>query len=876
MSTATKRHTFWGAVAVTLWLVIITTGCAAPQGASVPAAQPETGPAKQILGIVAESSPEGDRIRILGNQALTFTVVTQPTPLGVVLYLPDTTLALEAVSLEALALSPVLAEVLSGQQQDDPSTVRIEILLKQEAPYEATRDDHDVVLNFARPAPSVAVAPAETETAPPDTKASGAATATRMQAITAQRLENGVEIRIRADGPIEDYVSFTLHDPDRIVYDLYTVSSPYKTEQAIELNTPWLTRVRHYGDSEKLRVVLDSDAKNFEATTALPIQDGLLIQVGQVARQTEATPVPASATAASTAWVNRIDFSAEPSGNSVVIVGTTHPVEYELEKIDARRLELKLAKAQIPGFRRRPLVTTRFESAVDRIIPVQDERLKDTGVVTIELREAVPYTVEQVENLIMVHFNPSSVAPQSEEHANLPAWQQVVSDTVDRKGQAATTSAAAPPQTAPAKVQKMAAGLSSFPGVYTGEKIALDFYETDIKNVFRILREVSGKNFAIDQDVRGMVTLTLDKPVPWDQVLDLVLKMNQLGMTYEGDIIRIATLKTLQQEEKLRQDTLAEMQKSREQQKALEPLVTEYIAINYATVTDVEQKIKDLITKDRGHYVIDERNSQLIVSDTAQKIKEIRERVERLDKITPQVLIEARIVEATKNFSRELGTTFGIGPGSSSFSSDTLGGDWNLSLTSNFPQDTTVGSGPGISFDFSRLVGSPLAINAAIDAAETEGETKIISSPRILTKNDFEAMISQGLTTYQTITVDGTPTQEEVEINLELKVKPLVKQDNRINMTIKVKKEDFAGLVNGNVSKSTNEAETELLVNDGETIVIGGITKSNDTVAEQGFPILRDVPVLGWLFKSEDKQSTKNELMIFITPRIVNLEPATK
>jgi type IV pilus assembly protein PilQ len=870
-----KRHTFWGAIAVIFWLAAVVSGCAAPQGAPAPgAAQPQPPPAKRILGIVAESGPETDRIRLLGNQALTFTAVGQTTPLGVVLDFPDTTLSLEALSLEAVALSPTLAEVRSSEQPGDTTTARVEILMDQEAVYEAVQDGNDVVVSFTRPAAPETGAAAKADALPKAPPVGDAPAATMLQAITAQRLENGAEIRIRADGPIEDYASFALSDPDRIVYDLYGLKSPYRKEQTIEVNTPRLARVRHYADREKLRVVLDSDAENFGATSALPVQDGLLIQVGPVARPEAATALPADAAGSDLAWVNRIDFSAEPSGRSVVTIGTTRPVAYDLVQIDERRLELKLAEAQIPGFRRRPLVTTRFESAVDRVIPVQHHRLKDTGLITIELREAVPYSVERVDNLIMVHFDPSAVPPQTAELADPPEWQPAAADTVRRPERPAVEAVSADSGPSAAAKSPAAAAVLTAPKAFTGEKIALDFYETDIKNVFRILREVSGKNFAIDQDVRGTVTLTLDKPVPWDQVLELVLKMNQLGKTYEGDIIRIATLKTLLQEEKLRQDTLAEMQKSREQQKALEPLVTDYIAINYATVTDVEQKIKDLITKDYGHYVVDERNSQLIVTDTAQKIKEIRERVERLDRITPQVLIEARIVEATKNFSRQLGTTFGIGPGAASFNSDTLGGDWNLSLTSNFPQGTPVGSGPGIAFDFSRLVGSPLAINAAIDAAESEGETKIISSPRILTKNDAEAMISQGLTTYQTILVDGTPTQEEVEINLELNVKPLVKQDNRINMTIKVKKEDFAGLVAGNVSKSTSEATTELLVNDGETIVIGGITKSNDSLAEEGFPGLRKVPVLGWLFKSTDKQTSKSELMIFITPRIVSLEPA--
>ena len=387
------------------------------------------------------------------------------------LYLPQTTLALEAMSLEALELSPIIAEVHSGEQPGDSTTARVEILLKQDSSYEATREGNDVVVSFVRPAaaeaPAVASQTANAPSSQTVDKALNGPPATMMTDITAQRLENGIEIQIRADGPIKDYASFTLRDPDRIVYDLYGVGSPYKKEQTIVVNTQWVAQVRHYGDGEKLRVVLDSDADNFEATTAMPIQDGLLIHVGQVARQAEAMATPAAAS--SVAWVNRIDFSAEPSGKSVVIVGTTSPVDYDLQKINDRRLELKLAKAQIPGFRRRPLVTTRFESAVDRVIPVQSERLKDTGLITIELRETVPYTVEKVENLIMVHFDASSVPPKPENRTDLPGWQQVVADAVSRE----STGSTGPADSAAAGAESAAFSMSPSK-TYTGEKIALD------------------------------------------------------------------------------------------------------------------------------------------------------------------------------------------------------------------------------------------------------------------------------------------------------------------------------------------------------------------------------------------------------------------
>ena len=866
----TAKHSTGKAVAalVLIWLAAIAAGCAA-QKKGAPTV-PDTG-ARKIVGIVAESDVDMDRIRILGNQPLTFTAVSKSSPAGVALYFPRTELALEDayMDLESLEKAGLVASVQPGALATDETTALIEIELKADAPYDAMRQGDEVVVAFARPlhtpereADPVVSELEEVPLAAPAEDVSRPA-ATRLEAVTVQRLENGVEIRVRADGPIRDYASFTLNSPDRIVYDIFGVSSPFIREQTIEVGMPWVSRVRHYGDQEKLRVVLDTSAEQFQATRARSIQEGLLIHVGDVAREAAAAEATITETEP-VAWVNRVDFSAEPTGKSVVTVGTTRPVSYRMEKVHGRLLKLHLDHTRIPEYRRRPLDTTRFECAVDRVVPAEGRRADDKSIVAIELREAVPYKEEQVDNLILVHFDkPSTVMTQMEKTVPAYSPKRVVETPMnpakkfDTKNKAVATSESR-------YVKRK---------TYTGEKIALDFYETDIKNVFRILKEVSGKNFAIDPDVQGAVTLSFDKPVPWDQVMDLVLRMNQLGQVMEGDVIRIATLQTLQREEKLRQERIEAERKTREAEKALEPLVTEYIAINYADVSDVKEKLGDLITDDRGSIILDQRNSQIIVKETAENISRIKERVLRLDKITPQVLIEARIVEATKNFSRTIGTKFGVGPGNNvKFDSHSLGGQWDLALSSNFPSGSAVGSGSGISFDFTRLVGSPLAINAAIDAAESENETKIISSPRILTLNGEEAEIVQGLTTYRTIIVDGTPDQKEIDIDLKLTAKPEIKSDNRISMEIKVEKRDFAGIINGEISISKNEASSKLLLNDGETIVIGGITKTNDSVTNEGLPWLRKIPIIGLLFGSENKSNIKNELMIFITTRIVDIE----
>ena len=566
------------------------------------------------------------------------------------------------------------------------------------------------------------------------------------------------------------------------------------------------------------------------------------------------------------AWVNRIDFYSEAAGKSTIIIGTTRPVEYRIKKASPQLLQLKLLNTRLPDYRKFPLITTRFKSAVDRIIPVQTPAMKNTSMLTIELRESVPYFIEQNEDLLLIHFEASTIAPKPLEDAKLPAWKKVISQTVHKE------------EDNEEKIEKEIEIVEEAPeGVsaekYTGEKIALDFYETDIKNVFRILQEVSGKNFAIDRDVTGKVTLTLDKPVPWDQVLDLILKMNQLGKVFEGDVIRIATAETLKKEAVFKRDKLA-----------LEPLVTEYISVNYANAEeDILPKIKAILTE-RGGASADQRTNTIIMTDIPEKIKKAREIVTNLDKVTPQVIIEARIVEATTSFSREIGTQWGaeggiqeddplagIGP---QRGYDVLGGTYGYNMAMNVPDSLLASSMGSIGFNFTKLSGTPFLLNAKLQAMESKGDLKIISSPKILTLDNEKATISQGIK-YPYIVTDaqtGIPETRYEDVELLLEVTPHATPDGRISMKIYIKKYDVGTLYEAGRSFDTKEANTKVLVDDGDTIVIGGIIKTTKSSGETGIPWLSKIPLLGWLFKSTNKTDNKEELLIFITPRIVRLE----
>ncbi len=558
------------------------------------------------------------------------------------------------------------------------------------------------------------------------------------------------------------------------------------------------------------------------------------------------------------AWVNRIDFSSEEAGKSTIIIGTTRPVKYSIKKASPQLLQLKLLNTRLPDYRKLPIVTSRFKSAVDRIIPVQTPAMKNISMLTIELREAVPYFIEQNGNTLLVHFEASTISPRPLEKAKLPSRQKVVAQAV-YKEKIETKFTKKTPKAVVAKK-------------YKGEKIALDFYETDVKNVFRILREVSGKNFAIDKDVTGKVTITLDKPVPWDQVLDLVLKMNQLDKVFEGDIIRIATAETLKKESELKNARLTAAKQAKKQKIALEPLITEYISVNYANAQeDILPRIEPILSENRGSVSADKRTNIIIMTDVAEKIKKAREIVNKLDKVTPQVIIEARIVEASTNFSREIGTEWGAEGGyDSPGGSDQIYSNGNVAV--NAPIASSIGS---IGFNFAKLGGTPFLLNAKLMAMESRGEGKIISAPKIVTLDNKTATIQRGdKVPYPTRTAEGTVSIEYAEATLKLEVTPHITADKRINLVIDVKKDepDWSKTVQETPAIMTKSAHTELLVNDGDTVVIGGIIKTTKTSGETGLPWLSKIPLLGWFFKSTNKIDNKEELLIFITPTIVQLE----
>ncbi len=406
---------------------------------------------------------------------------------------------------------------------------------------------------------------------------------------------------------------------------------------------------------------------------------------------------------------------------------------------------------------------------------------------------------------------------------------------------------------------------------YVGKKISLDFQDADLVHIFRLLADVSGYNIVVSPHVKGKFSMKLIN-VPWDQAFDIILRNYALSKAVDGNIIRVAPTSVLAREED-------EIAKAKEASLKAGDLVTTVYPINFADVKKVEKIIKDakIMTK-RGYVSYDERTSSVIIKDVETMHPEFAKLIKSIDLPTPQVNIEAKIVEVTTNFTKDLGIQWGIlwqPPDSRT----TIGGPsipggigFNAGnpLMVDLPAAVQAGSGGAIGIGYISA-SNTFTLDLQLSAMENSGNGRIISNPRITTSDNQEATIQQGKKIpYQSVSAEGTKT-EFVDANLELTVTPHITPDGTIVMEIQVTKNeaDFSQTVGGVPTIDTKEAETQVLIGNGDTLVIGGIFKTNITESHAGVPGLSKIPLLGWLFKKKQDTNTTSELLIFITPRIV-------
>ncbi|MCX7770478.1 MAG: type IV pilus secretin PilQ [Proteobacteria bacterium] len=431
---------------------------------------------------------------------------------------------------------------------------------------------------------------------------------------------------------------------------------------------------------------------------------------------------------------------------------------------------------------------------------------------------------------------------------------------------------------------------------YKGIPITITLKDADIQHILKLLADAAREdgqilNIVASDDVKGKLSIQLER-VPWDQVLDLVLEVNNLGMKRIGNIIRIMPKERLKRE----QEELLTASKVKEKLGTLE---LEIVPINYGEAQELVDKIKPLLSS-RGTVTVDKRNNSLILNDLREYITEAKKLITKLDTPPQQVVIEARVVEATSDFSREIGIQWGVryaqtynnayrwgisGPGTRADTTTNtidiltgIGGTAVMNTTVapvpyflNLPAAIGQGAGGGINFALVNLK-SGHALDIQLSALENRGMGKILSRPKITTLNNVEANIQQGSSIpYETLSDKGTQTQF-IDANLQLTVTPRITPDNSIILKVKVSNNNpntSLRSARGVPSIDKNEATTEILVRDGQTIVIGGIIRNKETVSKNGIPFLMDIPVIGWLFRKEIKTVENRELLIFLTPNIV-------
>jgi type IV pilus assembly protein PilQ len=426
---------------------------------------------------------------------------------------------------------------------------------------------------------------------------------------------------------------------------------------------------------------------------------------------------------------------------------------------------------------------------------------------------------------------------------------------------------------------------------FAGRRIDLDLKDADIHNVLRLLADVGQVNIVTADNVQGSVTIRM-RNVPWDQALDVVLQSKGLGMIRQANMIRVAPLGDLEKER--------EMQIARRQQEVkLAPLETRLIPISYATASAIQERAQPLLSE-RGTMAVDERTNLLIVRDIAGNLNQIEELARSLDTQTPQVLVEARIVEATSRYLRDVGiqwggdATFsaatgnptgvafpnsvGITGGASDNNTPTAGLSpfanqvANPNFAVNLPAVVGAGQGGALGLTFGSI-NNNFNLALRLSAAEASGMLRILSSPRILTLDNTEARISQGtLLPFSQVSAQGVQTTFQ-EAKLQLLVRPHVTADGSVSMRVKINRDepDFNQTsADGDPTILKREAETELLVMDGHTAVIGGIYTRNTGRNLDQVPFFGDIPLLGLLFQRRRASDTRSELVIFLTPRIVN------
>ena len=671
-----------------------------------------------------------------------------------------------------------------------------------------------------------------------------------LQAIDVQPLPGQqLQITLRLSGPAPQPLSFTIDNPARISFDLPNTTLALASRR-IDVHASGLDTILAAETKDRTRLVLNLD-KLVPYDTRVE-GNNIIVMLGGSAARASAGATPSGAVAAGGGGgvreLRAIDFRRSTDGAGRVIVRLSDP-------------HMHVILHQI-----RDLVVVDFS---DASVPANLMRRYDASDFGTPIRG---FDVTRVGNGSRISITASGdyeqLAYQSDD-------QYVVEIAPRRK----------------------AANAQEERPVYTGERLTLNFQDIETRAVLQLLADASGQNIVVSDSVSGNVTLRLQN-VPWDQALDIVLRTKGLDKRRQDNVIIVAPQAELASREK------AELAARKDVQE-LAPLRSEYLQVNYAKAQDMAALIKtqtNSLLSTRGSVAVDDRTNTLLLQDTADRLADVRRLVATLDIPVRQVLIEARIVIVNNDFERSLGARFGLtnyqkygSTGLVTTTGTAAGTDLAIgsaltnvaSTGSIYPVSVPTGSSATNRYNVNLpvtsaagtialgILGNNFIVDLELSAAQAETQANIISSPRVITANQKEAIIEQGVEIpYQQSASSGATTIQFKKAVLSLKVKPQITPDNRIILDLDVK-DDAVGTVvvtSGGVnvpSIDTREITTQVLVNDGQTVVLGGILSTTQREDDTKVPYLGDLPVLGHLFKNTIHKDDKDELMIFITPKIV-------
>jgi type IV pilus assembly protein PilQ len=843
-------------------------------------------PQNLIKKVAIEDSDEGKRIIIEAETPLAYTFFRIiPQPLKLVVDIPQTELA-PGVTTTLPIDDEVIKEIVAIQQDND---VEVSIHLNKLVKYRFQKEGDFLYVDMGKQSPLLAKEAEELEIVkeiPPAVQeediAKPLAPAQNLVDVAVDTSQKDrVILSLKADGALGDYNTFDLQKPTRLVIDLWKVKRKFRTK-TVSVNSPYLERVRLGDHPQKVRVVLDCPMKVLPSNWIDRIGSNLVIVLGEKEAVAKAIselkekevaeeevprvePEVTPPSLAITGEITGIDFK-QLEDKSRIVISTSAKALYEVEKGPANTVQLEIKGMELPPKLIRPLDTHEFASPVSMITPlnvaVGDQ---NNTQILVKLRQMVAFDVTQENDRIYLDFErPEEFRVEQPKPLEVvtvekpPAVEEVARVEIE-------TPEVTPPTPAP-QVTPAVPVEEAKEKVYTGKKITLDFKDADIDNIIRLFAEVSDLNIIMTEDVKGTVTVRL-VDVPWDQAFDIILQSKNLGVERIGNVMRIAPLERMRAERKLRAEAALATEE-------VEPLVTEVIPISYGVANEIGSKgVKPLLSS-RGSVVVDERTNTLIVTDITANVDKAKQLVRTLDAQTPQVLIQAKIIEANLNFGRELGIQWGGsfqqgGDPTSTIAGDSpAGGNWAV----NLPAAVGSGAGGAIEFAIANLTNTRY-LQARISALESKGQGRVISSPRITTLDHTEAYITQGLSVpYVKLTDEGTATTDFIDANLKLTVTPHVTADGHIKMEVLISKDapDYTNTdIYGTPAIDKKEAKTEVLVKDGEVVVIGGIYEFENTGTVNAVPLFYKVPLLGWLFQTKSKDRNKRELLIFIAPRIV-------